>query len=471
MSLVFYDTETTGTDTFFDQILQFAAIQTDEELKEIDRIEIRSRLLPHIVPAPGAMRVTGVTVSQLTDTSIPSHYEMVRAIREKLLSWSPALFIGWNTIDFDESLIRQAFYKTLHNPYLTNRDGNTRSDVMRIVQACSIFAPTAIKIPTGEKGQKVFKLDRVAPANGFKHDQAHNAMGDVLATIFVCRLLMEKAPDIWSSFMRFSTKAAVTDFITDELLFCWSDFFFGKPFSCIVTAIGQNKAIGTEWYIYDLSVDPNSLLTLSDEQLAARLARTPKPLRRLRSNAAPMLFPAEDAPEICKGRENGLNELERRANVVKADARLRERLIAAFETLKEEYPSSPHVEKQIYDGFIEEADEKLMVQFHEAEWPKRLAIVEKFKDLRLKKIGWQLVAFERPELLDQSMRRAHHLAAANRLLGQGEDVTWLTLPKALEEIKLLLSGASGAKLQFLREHEQYLRLCHKEALSHGIISG
>ena len=28
MSFVFYDTETTGSDTFYDQILQFAAIKT-----------------------------------------------------------------------------------------------------------------------------------------------------------------------------------------------------------------------------------------------------------------------------------------------------------------------------------------------------------------------------------------------------------------------------------------------------------
>ncbi|SHL68298.1 Exonuclease [Roseovarius marisflavi] len=30
---IFYDTETTGTDTTFDQILQFAAILTDADLK------------------------------------------------------------------------------------------------------------------------------------------------------------------------------------------------------------------------------------------------------------------------------------------------------------------------------------------------------------------------------------------------------------------------------------------------------
>ena len=38
-SFVFYDTETTGTDTAFDQILQFAAIRTDENLRELDRFE------------------------------------------------------------------------------------------------------------------------------------------------------------------------------------------------------------------------------------------------------------------------------------------------------------------------------------------------------------------------------------------------------------------------------------------------
>ena len=171
MSLVFYDTETTGTDTFFDQILQFAAIRTDTDLKEIDRFDIRCRLLPHIVPAPGAMRVNRMKVSQLTDPSIPSHYEMVRAMRAKLLAWSPALFLGWNSMGFDEDLVRQALYKTLHNPYLTNNNGNSRSDVMRMAQACSIFAPAALKIPTEKMAGKSSDCMSVARANGFKHDR------------------------------------------------------------------------------------------------------------------------------------------------------------------------------------------------------------------------------------------------------------------------------------------------------------
>ena len=54
MAMVFYDTETTGIKPHFDQILQFAAILTDNDLNEVERFEIRSRLLPNVVASPGA---------------------------------------------------------------------------------------------------------------------------------------------------------------------------------------------------------------------------------------------------------------------------------------------------------------------------------------------------------------------------------------------------------------------------------
>ena len=106
MNFVFYDTETTGTDTTFDQILQFAAIRTDDDLNELDRFETRCRLLPHVIPAPGALFATRVTPTMLTDPSLPSHYEMILQIAEKLRAWSPALFAGYNTLSFDEPLLR-----------------------------------------------------------------------------------------------------------------------------------------------------------------------------------------------------------------------------------------------------------------------------------------------------------------------------------------------------------------------------
>ncbi|UTH45338.1 exonuclease domain-containing protein [Loktanella salsilacus] len=75
MAFVFYDTETTGTDTTFDQILQFAAILTDADLNEPDRFEVRCRLLPHVIPPPGALLATQMTPTMLTDPGLPSHNE------------------------------------------------------------------------------------------------------------------------------------------------------------------------------------------------------------------------------------------------------------------------------------------------------------------------------------------------------------------------------------------------------------
>ena len=41
---LFYDLETTGLNKSFDQILQFAAIRTDLNLKELKRYELKIKL-------------------------------------------------------------------------------------------------------------------------------------------------------------------------------------------------------------------------------------------------------------------------------------------------------------------------------------------------------------------------------------------------------------------------------------------
>ncbi|MGH9454633.1 MAG: hypothetical protein ACRD2O_11765, partial [Terriglobia bacterium] len=101
---------------------------------------------------------------------------------------------------------------------------------------------------------------------------------------------------------------------------------------------------------------------------------------------------------------------------------------------------------------------------HEAEWPERYAIVKKFQDPRLQTIGMQLIHLERPDLLGKAIRLEHRVAAAKRLLGHGENIQWLTLPKAIDELKDMIAATSGAELKLLRDHYQYLRALHEEAL-------
>jgi len=65
MDFVFYDLETTGLSHAFDQPLQFAAIRTNENFVEKERINICCQLALHILPSPQALVVTGVTPEQL----------------------------------------------------------------------------------------------------------------------------------------------------------------------------------------------------------------------------------------------------------------------------------------------------------------------------------------------------------------------------------------------------------------------
>ena len=108
MDFVFYDLETTGLSPAFDQPLQFAAIYTDENFVEKDRVNIRCRLAPHILPSPQALVVTRVTPDQLTDPSLPSLFEFSQQVAELTERWAPAIWVGYNTIKFDEEVLRIA---------------------------------------------------------------------------------------------------------------------------------------------------------------------------------------------------------------------------------------------------------------------------------------------------------------------------------------------------------------------------
>jgi len=112
-----------------------------------------------------------------------------------------------------------------------------------------------------------------------------------------------------------------------------------------------------------LAIDPDELLPLTDDELAERLGWMPKPVRRLKSNACPMIMPIEDAPTICTARDLGDGEISRRAEYLRDHPEIRERLIRVFRgTLKQRQPS-PHMEERLYDGFFpREGDVPLFVE-------------------------------------------------------------------------------------------------------------
>ena len=350
MPYVFYDTETTGTATAFDQILQFAAIRTDDSFNELERLNVRCRLLPHVVPSPGALLVTGVTPAMLTDSSLPSHYEAIRQIRAKLLEWSPATFIGFNSLEFDENLLRQALFQTLHSAYLTNTNGNARSDVMRVAHAVSVYASDSMVVPTDDRGRQTFRLERLAPTNGYRHDKAHEAMADVEATIYMARLARDRARDVWQAMNRASTKDGVKEYVANQSMFSLTERYFGRTSSWLVTPCGQNPRDDSQLAVFDLYHDPENFRSLSAEELVSVLDAQPKVIRPLRANRQPIMMPADNTPENVRALTVPDDELRRRAAIIQDDQDFRARVGRAQAMHFADEEPSPHIEKRLYDG-------------------------------------------------------------------------------------------------------------------------
>jgi exodeoxyribonuclease-1 len=451
LNLIFYDTETTGTNSAFDQILQFAAIKTDADLNEVGRFEIRSRLLPYVVPSPHALRVTGLTIDDLLDEAHPSHYEMVSEIRRTLAGACPAAFVGYNSLKFDEEFLRQAFYQCLHPPYLTNTGGSRRADALHLIRAAAVLHPGAINIAVSDKGGPSFRLDRLAPANGFNHANAHDALADVEALIHLCRIVRDRCPDLWARFQRFASKPTVEDFLLMEEAFLLLEFHPVTTARYVATAIGSNNA--NVAYCYDLAIDPDDLRGLSDSELAARLARTPRPLRKVKKNAAPCLCPLDEAPAEMLG-DVSPAEFVRRVQSLRADRALVEQLVRVATSTEPTYPPSPYVERQIYDGFWSHADGRKLETFHSASWQERVTIAEGLEDPRLVWLARRLIFVEHPHLLAPEHHASMAAEKASRVMADAAaSGGWTTLSKASSDLATMLPELDEAAFENQR------RLC------------
>jgi exodeoxyribonuclease-1 len=438
VSFIFYDTETTGIDTAFDQIVQFAAIRTDDDLNELGRFEIRSRLLPWIVPSPYALKVTGLTIDDLLSPAHPTHYEMVRQIRETLRGWGPSVFSGYNTIKFDEELLRQAFFQTLHPPYLTNTGGSARADVLALVQTAALLYPNAIAVPLSDKGRPVFKLDRIAPANGFDHANAHDALADVEATIFMAKLAKDRCPYVWRRWLHFSSKERVRDFVTETPAFVVVQPM--RQAAHVVTMLGTNPDQPNLAYCWDLTVDPRSFAAMEGEELAAALRKAGAPVRKIKANAAPSLCPLEEVPDHLLG-DISPEVFGKRGRWMSHDREFARRVVAIMAARETVYPPSPHVERQIYNGFWPRSDERLLEQFHGAEWPDRVRIAEELADERLAWLARRLIWIERPDLCPPDHAAGFAQEKARRLLAAEDECDgWNTLQKAGDDLATVLNG-------------------------------
>ena len=433
-NFVFYDTETSGLNKMFGQIFQFAAILTDEDFQILDQFEIRSRRMPHIVPDPSALLVTGVTPEQL-ETAADTYYSFASKIHEKLLSWSPAIFSGYNIFSFDEHFMRSMYYQNLFPPYLSQTGGNKRLDVLPLVRAVEQLFPNSLNFPLNDRGKTSKKLEDIAAANGFSSHNAHDAMGDVLATIHVAELIRDRTPALWASGLAAGSRADFNRIIGDENWFVVHDHNNGWPVTFPAIEVSKTDN-GRNSLLFDMRCQPQQLESnLLEDNFKGRN----RPFRVARSAEMPLVFKRDQLEQFELAIDLDFEALDDLAAEVKQSVLVYETAILRDQTT-DQFETSPHIEAQIYEDFDAfDRDRYLMEDFHNAPAEEKASIARQFSDQRFRAFAKRIIFENYPEQLNESEKDDFRQKITERISDE-DDVPWTTKQKAVEQCDRMLES-------------------------------
>lgn len=373
-NFVFYDLETTGLSAEYDQILQFAAVCTNQDFEILESVNLRCKLLDHVVPSFMALVTTGLSIDELFTANL-TEYELALEINKLFRKWSPCIFVGYNSINFDEKFIRHLFYRNLLPVYQTQSHGNGRLDILKAVKGLELHDPNAIKIGVKSSGKPDRRLECLAPLNGFGDHNAHDALGDVNATIHIAQKIQKSAPDFWKNYVRCNTKMS-----TQSL--------FSK--SAVVETV-----IGTELVKFipvQLNPDRRSYICADATDLVAFSDY-------LNDNLA-----ADDLLKSIKFRTFALNQSDYVATSIDNDAKITslvEKLTASpvWEEIRNSFvtefaqpdPSCP-IEERIYGGFPSDHDDQIMYSFHRADPDHKFVLLKEFEDEKYMRFAMRIMA-------------------------------------------------------------------------------
>ena len=438
-NFVFYDFETSSSNKYWGQIIQVGAILTNDNLEELDRYEARCRLSPSIIPEAMALIVNKSSPKMLKGANL-SHYEMIRQFVETLKRWGKATFIGYNSIDFDEEFLRNTLFQTLEYAYLTSTNGNKRGDLLNLARAANLYYPNTLKNSISDKGNAVYKLDQMAPLNGIEHSDAHSAIGDVIATLGIAKIIAKKAPSVWKASLSTTNKDETLKIIKNELYFCTNEYFYGKSRPYVQAYVCQHPRF--QWpKCFDLKHDPQIYLDMPVADLKVAMGKNPKFLRTIRHNKHPIIMNPSYGNEFDEYKMIGAEKLASRAKMIKDNTKFAKKISQILQDEVEEKEQTKsqediYEEESIYTKFTSNEDNKMMPEFHKAEWDKKLSVLGKIKDERLHYFGRRLIYEERPEILPKEEYNQIRATIAKRLLSTNNE-KWNTISRTYSEIDTL----------------------------------
>ena len=196
---IFYDLETTGQNPCFDQVVRFAAKETDSNLEIINEYNISIKLRNDIIPHPKALLVNRLTIDNLNEGIV--EYEAFKKIHQ-IMNQSKTINIGYNSLNFDDKFLRFGFYRNLFDPYThqfgKNFDDNKfRADLYKMIFIYYLYKKNESIIWPTPNNRLSLKLEDINNINHLYDGMSHDAEVDVYVTIELAKKLKSIDNKMW----------------------------------------------------------------------------------------------------------------------------------------------------------------------------------------------------------------------------------------------------------------------------------
>jgi exodeoxyribonuclease-1 len=478
-TLYWHDYETFGVDPARDRPVQFAGVRTDEDLNIIgEPLNIMARPAPDTLPHPISSIITGITPQQALEQGMPEAEFVAQILQE--LSQPGTCGVGYNSLRFDDEVTRNTLYRNLYDPYGREwQHGNSRWDIIDMVRACRDLRPEGIVWPKRRDAERSsFKLEELTVANGISHEQAHDALSDVFATIAIAKLIKDKQSKLYDFLYKLRRKNEVLKYIDLKEMtpILHTSGMYGSDHgnTRMVAPIAAHPTNKNSVIVFDLAQDPTLLFDLGAKTLRERLYTAvddlpdgvERPaLKQLLINKCPVIAPTSTLTgEAAKKLNIDLMTCKRnRQTLLAARKEIQQKIGKIFEPLEFEPINDPDL--MIYaGGFFSDKDKALMNTIHNTDPDELGTRTWSFGDKRLPEMLFRYRARNYPETLntDEQTRWRKHCRAR---LFEGEsghlnfedfyaELEQLRTSMELDEHKMMLLDEVAA---FGRELESFVQ--------------
>jgi exodeoxyribonuclease I len=430
MNLAVWDIESSSANTSWGSIIEVGGILVDPNFRELDRFNFRCRLPEGEIPQAMALIVNKTSVDLLTKGNL-SHYQMLGQLEAIFKKWSPAIFLGWSNIGFDDEMIRNEFFRGIRYPYITNSTPNKRHDGLNIARGAHTVDESVLKTEVNAKGNVVMKLESLARMNGFESSGAHSALFDAELTVKVLGLIKKNQPQTWHTFLRTANKTDTETIIKKEKIFTLAEYHFGKNYRYVVAPLHPKYCIHPiyQWgQAIDLKVDPVPLLNMSVSELKVAIKKI-KFLKTIRSNKAPIILDSSYGMQVEPYSNLDPDLIKERAKLVTSNEKFSQNILIALRENAEEkaqFDSQEDLlaEETIYKKFTPQKDTALFPKWHAASWKDKLILLDKFEDERIVSFGKKIIYQESPQTLPTDMLKSIKRGIAERILSEKKEKWW-----------------------------------------------